>query len=313
MPSDDTTHFCEDFARSSRARASTDPACAPAACASSSLAGDASDLVRRSAASGGTDAPASLTIAQLVKIYECTTPTGSRSAARARPSRRSCRRPPRAPGRSSLPSSVAASRPITPGSCVSDAPPRPTRRDPGRERGHQPAAEQRRDDLHLLGGLLPLPGVPLAEVHQLRLQPGVLRPAVHRRRGPERVRLQRDRRAGCSRRSARRSRPRRGRDRALKASPSTQLRILASSAPCSTWSASTPTPLTTSPARRPARRAASTWRVLRRQGCRRPRLDLQQHHSQEHHQELRVPLHVAAFHLRTRELTRCNQPIHAHC
>ena len=34
-PSGDTTHFCEDFARSSRARATTDPACAPGGVASS--------------------------------------------------------------------------------------------------------------------------------------------------------------------------------------------------------------------------------------------------------------------------------------
>jgi ABC-type phosphate transport system substrate-binding protein len=72
QPTKDTTNFCVDYARSSRARETTDPACSTGGICFVSLAGDAVTWADRSAAAGGTDAPANLTTAQLVKIYECT-------------------------------------------------------------------------------------------------------------------------------------------------------------------------------------------------------------------------------------------------
>jgi ABC-type phosphate transport system substrate-binding protein len=71
-PSGNSTNYCLDYARSSRARESTDPACASGGICFVSLAGDAVTWADRSAAAGGTDAPANLSTAQLVKIYECT-------------------------------------------------------------------------------------------------------------------------------------------------------------------------------------------------------------------------------------------------
>jgi ABC-type phosphate transport system substrate-binding protein len=71
QPSGDTTNYCVDFARVSRARAATDPACTTGGICFVSLAGDAVSWADRSAAAGGTDAPKSLTLAQLTNIYEC--------------------------------------------------------------------------------------------------------------------------------------------------------------------------------------------------------------------------------------------------
>jgi ABC-type phosphate transport system substrate-binding protein len=63
--------FCIDYAGSSRAPASGDPACAPGGICFIRLAGDAVTWAARDAASGGTDAPASLTLTQLKDIYLC--------------------------------------------------------------------------------------------------------------------------------------------------------------------------------------------------------------------------------------------------
>jgi ABC-type phosphate transport system substrate-binding protein len=71
-PSGNTTNFCEDYARSSRARASTDPPYSAGGIAFTALAGDAVTWAARDSASGGTDAPAALSQADLVKIFECT-------------------------------------------------------------------------------------------------------------------------------------------------------------------------------------------------------------------------------------------------
>jgi ABC-type phosphate transport system substrate-binding protein len=60
--------FCEDFARSSRARKSTDPAFARGGLAFVTLAGDAVTYATQAV----TNAPANLTTAQLTGIYECT-------------------------------------------------------------------------------------------------------------------------------------------------------------------------------------------------------------------------------------------------
>jgi ABC-type phosphate transport system substrate-binding protein len=67
----DGTGFCIDFARSSRARASTDPPYAAGGIAFTALAGDAVTYATRSATKGGTNAPSNLTTAQLASIYEC--------------------------------------------------------------------------------------------------------------------------------------------------------------------------------------------------------------------------------------------------
>ena len=72
QPSGNATNYCIDFARSSRGREATDPPYAPGGLAFVALAGDAVTWAARSATAGGTDAPASLTPAQLLAIYECT-------------------------------------------------------------------------------------------------------------------------------------------------------------------------------------------------------------------------------------------------
>jgi ABC-type phosphate transport system substrate-binding protein len=64
----DGKFFCSSFARSSRARASTDPAFAPGGIAFVDLAGDAVTWSTQTT----TNAPATLTPAQLTAIYNCT-------------------------------------------------------------------------------------------------------------------------------------------------------------------------------------------------------------------------------------------------
>ena len=64
----DGKFFCSSFARSSRARASSDPAFAPGGIAFVDLAGDAVTW----SAQATTNAPATLTTAQLAAIYNCT-------------------------------------------------------------------------------------------------------------------------------------------------------------------------------------------------------------------------------------------------
>jgi ABC-type phosphate transport system substrate-binding protein len=119
-PSGDTTNYCVDYARSSRAPESTDPACASGGVCFVPLAGDAVTWADRSAAAGGTDAPANLTTAQLVKIYECTITNWDRVGGL------------NAPIEAYLPQTSSGTRqffltalgggvtPITPGSCVID-------------------------------------------------------------------------------------------------------------------------------------------------------------------------------------------------
>jgi ABC-type phosphate transport system substrate-binding protein len=64
--------FCIDYAGSSRAPRAGDPKCAAGGVCFIGLAVDAVTWAARDAASGGTDAPASLTVAQLTGIYRCT-------------------------------------------------------------------------------------------------------------------------------------------------------------------------------------------------------------------------------------------------
>ncbi|MGH3155666.1 MAG: PstS family phosphate ABC transporter substrate-binding protein [Streptosporangiaceae bacterium] len=67
----DPGDYCIDYAGSSRAPAATDPACGPGGVCFIQLAGDAVTWAARDKASGGTDAPATLTLAQLKDIYLC--------------------------------------------------------------------------------------------------------------------------------------------------------------------------------------------------------------------------------------------------
>jgi ABC-type phosphate transport system substrate-binding protein len=64
-------HYCIDFARSSRARTSTDPKEASGGIIFVPLAQDGVTYAVRSARSGGTNAPANLTTADLKAIYTC--------------------------------------------------------------------------------------------------------------------------------------------------------------------------------------------------------------------------------------------------
>jgi ABC-type phosphate transport system substrate-binding protein len=114
--------YCIDFARSSRARESTDPACATGGICFVALAGDAVTWSDRTTAAGGTDAPATLTPAQLTAIYECTDTNWDQVGGKD------------APIEAFLPQTSSGTRtfwltalgggvtPITPGSCVSDLP-----------------------------------------------------------------------------------------------------------------------------------------------------------------------------------------------
>jgi ABC-type phosphate transport system substrate-binding protein len=121
-PSGNTTNYCIDFARSSSGRSSTDPACATGGICYVSLAGDAVTWADRNAASGGTDAPANLSVAQLVKIFTCQDTNWKQVGGKS------------APIEAYLPQTSSGTRsffllalgggttPITPGTCVSDLP-----------------------------------------------------------------------------------------------------------------------------------------------------------------------------------------------
>jgi PBP superfamily domain len=127
-PSGDSTHYCQDYARTSSGRSSTSPPCATGGICFVSLAGDAVTWAARDAASGGTNAPASLTPSQLASIFECKTTNWSKVGGKS------------GTIKAFLPQTSAATRtfwltalgggvtPITPGACVSDL---PTSSEPG--------------------------------------------------------------------------------------------------------------------------------------------------------------------------------------
>jgi hypothetical protein len=118
----DTHYYCEDYAPSSAPRTPQDPSCATGGICFVALAGDAVTWADRDAAAGGTDAPASLTPAQLASIYECTDTHWNQVGGK------------KAPIEAYLPQTDSGTRsffltalgggttPITPGSCVSDLP-----------------------------------------------------------------------------------------------------------------------------------------------------------------------------------------------
>ena len=114
-------NYCVDYARAAANPSSTTPACAAAGgLCYVDLAGDAVTWAARTAAAGGTDAPASLTVAQLVKIFECQVTNWKQVGGKS------------APIEAFLPQTSAGTRtffltalgggttPITPGACVSD-------------------------------------------------------------------------------------------------------------------------------------------------------------------------------------------------
>jgi len=108
----DGNFFCSSFARSSRARGSSDPAFAPGGIAFVDLAGDAVTW----SAQATTNAPATLTTAQLAAIYNCTDTNWSQVGGK------------NAPIHAFIPQSGSGTRSFflgaigiaTPGSCVSD-------------------------------------------------------------------------------------------------------------------------------------------------------------------------------------------------
>lgn len=115
------TGFCIDYARSSRGRSSTDPACATGGICFIKLAGDAVTWASRSASAGGTNAPATLTLKQLQNIYLCKTTNWSTVGGA------------NAPIHAFLPQTSSGTRaffllalgggttPLTPGACVSNS------------------------------------------------------------------------------------------------------------------------------------------------------------------------------------------------
>jgi ABC-type phosphate transport system substrate-binding protein len=122
QPSGDTTNYCIDFARASSGRTSSDPPYGPGGIAYVAFAGDAVTWATRDTASGGSDAPASLTQAQLAAIYECNDTNWDQVGGQD------------APIQAYLPQTSSGTRsfwllalgggttPITVGSCVSDLP-----------------------------------------------------------------------------------------------------------------------------------------------------------------------------------------------
>src|SRR5580692_5421391 len=108
----DGNFYCSSFARSSRARGSSDPAFAPGGIAFVDLGGDAVTW----SAQATTNAPATLTTAQLAAIYNCTDTNWSQVGGK------------NAPIHAFIPQSSSGTRSFflgaigiaTPGSCVSD-------------------------------------------------------------------------------------------------------------------------------------------------------------------------------------------------
>ena len=112
--------FCIDYAGSSRGPAAGDPPCATGGICFVPIAGDAVTWATRDAASGGTDAPASLTLAQLKNIYLCKITNWAKVGGRSAPIE------PFLPQTSSgtrafwLTALGGGTTPISPGTCVSD-------------------------------------------------------------------------------------------------------------------------------------------------------------------------------------------------
>ena len=116
----DPRDFCVDYAGSSRGVAAGDPGCTTGGICFVPVAGDAVTWATRDAASGGTDAPASLTPLQLKNIYLCKITNWAKVGGR------------NAPIKAFLPQTSSGTRafwltalgggitPIKPGRCVGD-------------------------------------------------------------------------------------------------------------------------------------------------------------------------------------------------
>jgi ABC-type phosphate transport system substrate-binding protein len=112
--------FCIDYAGSSRGPAAGDPGCTTGGICFVPIAGDAVTWATRDAASGGTDAPASLTRAQLKAIYRCTIRNWAKVGGTNAPIKPFLPDTSSGTGESWLTALGGGSTPIKPGGCVSD-------------------------------------------------------------------------------------------------------------------------------------------------------------------------------------------------
>ncbi len=113
--------FCIDYAGSSRAPQAGDPGCVTGGVCFIRLAADAVTWAARDTASGGTDAPASLTVAQLKDIYLCKVTNWAKVGGKSAPIKPFL--PQAASGLTAawLTALGGGKTPITPGACVKDA------------------------------------------------------------------------------------------------------------------------------------------------------------------------------------------------
>ena len=112
--------FCIDYAGSSRSQQASDPGCVAGGVCFIRLAADAVTWASRDAASGGTDAPASLTVAQLKDIYLCKTTNWAKVGGKSAPITPFLPQPASGLTASWLTALGGGKTPITPGACVSD-------------------------------------------------------------------------------------------------------------------------------------------------------------------------------------------------
>jgi ABC-type phosphate transport system substrate-binding protein len=112
--------FCIDYAGSSRGPLADDPRCAAGGICFIPLAGDAVTWAARDAASGGTDAPASLTLTQLRDIYLCKITNWAAVGGRKAPIKAFLPRTSSGTRQSWLTALGGGTTPIKPGACVSN-------------------------------------------------------------------------------------------------------------------------------------------------------------------------------------------------
>jgi ABC-type phosphate transport system substrate-binding protein len=113
--------YCVDYAGSSRRPSANDPACVAGGLCFVALAGDAVTWASRDAVSGGTDAPASLTRAQLKEIYLCQITNWAKVGGKKAPIKPFLPQSSSGTRTSWLTALGGGSAPITPGTCVGSA------------------------------------------------------------------------------------------------------------------------------------------------------------------------------------------------
>ena len=113
-------HFCIDYAGSSRAPQAGDPGCVTGGVCFIRLAADAVTWAARAAASGGADAPASLTVAQLKNIFLCKVTNWATVGGKKAAIKPFLPQPASGVTASWLRALGGGKTPITPGACVSD-------------------------------------------------------------------------------------------------------------------------------------------------------------------------------------------------